>query len=186
MTDLNELLFANQRRMRLFNQTYVYAINLLHIILDLMPPFVRNFIFRIMLGKSGNNVFFDYAIYMKFPWLVEMGSDISVNRGVRFFPALKGRHKIIIGNDVYIAPNVGFFASGHDVRDLTKLVGGDIVVGDHVWIGADAIILPGVTIGPHTVIGAGSVVTRDIEGGVVAAGNPARVIRTVDKSAENE
>ena len=55
-----------------------------------------------------------------------------------------------------------------------------IVVGDNVWLGGGVVVLPGVTIGTDTVVGAGSVVTRDLPAGVVAVGNPARVIRTVE------
>jgi acetyltransferase-like isoleucine patch superfamily enzyme len=65
---------------------------------------------------------------------------VAINRGVQFFPAYHGNHHIRLGNDVYLAPNVCFFASGHDINDLTRLVGDDIVIGDHVWIGANAII----------------------------------------------
>lgn len=169
--------------MRILNQGYVYLLNIAHLVIELMPPFIRNRAFKALLGKTGKRVFFDYGIYVKFPWLVEMGSDISVNRGVQFFPALKGGHKIVLGNDVYIAPNVGFFASGHDVNDLSTLVGGGITVGDHVWIGANATILPGVRIGSNTIIGAGSVVTRDIPDGVIAAGNPARVLKQKEDGA---
>jgi acetyltransferase-like isoleucine patch superfamily enzyme len=72
-------------------------------------------------------------------------------------------------------------ASGwHDIHDLSQHVGGDIVVGDNVWIGAGAILLPGVTIGVNSIVGAGSVVTQDIPDNKIAVGNPARVIKDRD------
>jgi maltose O-acetyltransferase len=186
MGRLKQKIFENQVRMRMFNQAFVYAIHLLHGLLNLMPPFLRNFAFGRMLGRCGRQVFFDYGIYVKFPWLLEVGNDVAINRGVKFFPAFHGNHRIILGDDVYVAPNVGFFASGHDIEELSTLTGADIVVGSHVWIGANAIILPGVCIGSHCVIGAGSVVTRNIPAGSIAAGNPAKVIRqkAMDKAAE--
>jgi maltose O-acetyltransferase len=142
-----------------------------------MPPPIRNLGFRILLHRVGKHTFFDYNVYVKFPWLVEIGDHVSVNRGAQFFSGFKERYKVIVGNHVYIAPNVGFYAAGHDIYDLTQHVGGDIVVEDGVWIGACSIILPGVTIGENSVIGAGSVVTKSIPANSIAVGSPARVIK---------
>jgi acetyltransferase-like isoleucine patch superfamily enzyme len=186
MREIKEFLLTNQVRMRIFNQMFAYVIHLVQGFLNLMPPFIRNFGFRLMLGRCGKNVFFDYNIYLKFPWLIEAGNDVAINRGVQFFPAYHGNHHIRLGNDVYLAPNVCFFASGHDINDLTRLVGDDIVIGDHVWIGANTIVLPGVTIGESSVIGAGSVVTKSIPPNSIAVGNPARVIRTKEQWHEGE
>jgi maltose O-acetyltransferase len=130
-----------------------------------------------MLGKCGKNVFFDYKIYIKFPWLVEVGSNIAINRGVQFFPAYHGNHRIILGDDVYLAPNICFFASGHNTNDLTQLVGGDILIGNRVWIGANTTVLYGVSIGAGSVIGAGSIVTKDIPPNSIAVGCPACVVK---------
>ena len=87
--------------------------------------------------------------------------------------------KIIIGRNCYVAPNVGLITTNHDVYDVTKHVAGkDIVLGEKCWIGMNSMILPGVTLGPHTVVGAGSVVTHSFpQGNCVVAGNPAKVIR---------
>jgi maltose O-acetyltransferase len=178
MRQIKNFLLANQVRMRIFNQIFAYAIHLVQMIMNLMPPFIRNLGFRLMLNSCGKNVFFDYNIYIKYPWLVEAGNDVAINRGVQFFPAYHGGYHIRLGNDVYLAPNVCFFASGHDVNDLTRLKGNNIVINDHVWIGANAIVLPGITIGENSVVGAGSVVTKSIPPNSVAVGNPARVIRT--------
>jgi len=84
---------------------------------------------------------------------------------------------IAIGNDVTLGPRVQILA--HDAstkRHLGRTRIGKVVIGDKVFVGASSIILPGVTIGSDVIIGAGSVVTRDIPDGVVAAGNPARVV----------
>ena len=81
------------------------------------------------------------------------------------------------------APNVSVFTAGHPVhpaaRNTMYEYGISIAIGDNVWVGGNSVILPGVHIGSNTVIGAGSVVTKDIPDGVIAAGNPCRVIRKI-------
>lgn len=94
--------------------------------------------------------------------------------------------KIRIGKNCWVAQNVGFITANHDPTDPTKhLPGKDIRIGDDCWIGMNAIILPGVVLGNHTVVGAGSVVTKSFpEGHCVIAGNPAKVIRTLSLGDE--
>lgn len=177
MNKIKKTIYANQVRMRTLNQLYVYIIHLVQGFLNIMPPIIRNLCFKIIIRRCGNNVFFDYNVFIKFPWLIEAGNNVSINRGVQFFPSYHGNDRILLGNDVYLAPNVCFFASGHDTSDLSQLVGGSIIIGDHVWIGANTIILPGIEIGADCVIGAGSVVTKNIPANSIAAGNPAKIIK---------
>jgi maltose O-acetyltransferase len=91
---------------------------------------------------------------------------------------------ITIGDDVQIGPNVQLLTPTHPLDPDLRRAGWEaaepISVGDNVWLGGGAIVLPGVTIGADTVVGAGAVVSRDLPSGVVAVGNPARVIRAVD------
>lgn len=181
LNSLKKLVLSNQTIMRICNQWFVYFIHLYQGTLNLMPPFIRNFGFKISLGKCGKRVFFDYNVYIKYPWMLHIGNNVAINRGVQFFPGFHGGYKVIIGNDVYLAPNVCFFASGHDLNDLTRLVGADIQVGDSVWIGANVTILPGVSIDDGSVIGAGSIVTTDIPANSLACGVPAKVIRDIKK-----
>jgi maltose O-acetyltransferase len=90
---------------------------------------------------------------------------------------------ITIGDDVQIGPNVALLTPTHPIDPDQRRAGWEaaqpITIGDNVWLGGGAIVLPGVTIGSDTVVGAGAVVSRDLRPGVVAVGNPARVIRTV-------
>ena len=90
---------------------------------------------------------------------------------------------ITIGDDVQIGPGVQLLTATHPVEPgprREKWEGsGPIDIGDDVWLGGGVIVLPGVTIGADTVVGAGSVVTRDLPAGVVAVGNPARVVREI-------
>lgn len=92
--------------------------------------------------------------------------------------------RIILGKGCYVAPNVGIITTNHDLYDLNKHVEGkEIVIGDYCWLGMNSVILPGVNLGSHTVVGAGSVVTRSFpEGYCVVGGNPARVIKKLDPS----
>ncbi len=86
--------------------------------------------------------------------------------------------KIIIGKDVHIAANVGIITENHDPENPENhLPGKDVVIGDHCWIGMNAMILPGVHLGEYTTVGAGAVVTHSFEGRCIVAGNPARIIR---------
>ncbi len=88
---------------------------------------------------------------------------------------------ITIGDHVQIGPNVQLLTPTHPLDPATRRAGWEaaepIVIGDNVWLGGGAIVLPGVTVGDDTVVGAGAVVTRDLPAGVLAVGNPARVIR---------
>eukprot|EP01113_Clastostelium_recurvatum_P021509 TRINITY_DN2548_c0_g1_i1.p1 TRINITY_DN2548_c0_g1~~TRINITY_DN2548_c0_g1_i1.p1 ORF type:complete len:212 (-),score=34.35 TRINITY_DN2548_c0_g1_i1:126-686(-) len=96
---------------------------------------------------------------------------------------------VTFGDNIMIAPNVTIATAGHPIDPQTRISGWEfakpITIGDRVWIGANVTILPGVTIGADTVIGAGSVVTKDIPARVVAVGNPCRVLREI-KEGENK
>jgi maltose O-acetyltransferase len=89
---------------------------------------------------------------------------------------------ITIGDDVQIGPNVQLLTPTHpmdpDLRRAKWEAAEPITLADNVWLGGGVIVLPGVTVGANTVVGAGAVVTRDLPGDVVAVGNPARIIRT--------
>ena len=92
---------------------------------------------------------------------------------------------VAIGRNALFGPGVHVYAASHPMsvagRQSGLEFGKPVSIGDDVWVGGGAIVCPGVTIGSGAVIGAGSVVTRDIPPGVFAAGNPCRVIRTVDR-----
>jgi acetyltransferase-like isoleucine patch superfamily enzyme len=105
---------------------------------------------------------------------IALGDRSVINHGC----LLDGRrHPILIGRDVSIGPEAAILTLGHDPRSPHFADhGGPVAIGDHVWIGFRAIVLPGVTIGEGAVIGAGAVVSRDVEPFTIVAGNPARRI----------
>ncbi|WP_419174973.1 DapH/DapD/GlmU-related protein [Desulfosediminicola sp.] len=177
MESFKDCIYKDQSRMRFVNQMFTYILFWFQFVLDFMPPFIRNVIYKHMVKKCGEKVVFDYNIFIKFPWLVEIGSNVSINRGGQFFPAYKSGNMIKIGNDVYLGPNVCFFASGHDVANFKIPTGGDIIVGKNVWLGGNTTVLPGVIIGDNCVVGAGSVVSKSIPSNSIAVGVPARVIK---------
>lgn len=94
-----------------------------------------------------------------------------------YFQGLGG--KVVIGKGSMIAPGCGFITANHDpARIREHLPGGDIILGEQCWVGMNAVLLPGVVLGPHTIVGAGAVVTKSFpEGYCVVAGNPARKIK---------
>ena len=125
------------------------------------------------------------------PLNVCYGSNVFIGDGfyANFNLTLVDDYKITIGNSVLIAPNVTISVTGHPVHPELRAQGEmfalPVSIEDNVWIGSGAIICPGVTIGKNSVIGAGSIVTRDIPPNVVAVGNPCRVLREItDKDKE--
>lgn len=90
---------------------------------------------------------------------------------------------VTIGKNVFIGPRVSIFTACHPISSGVRNTGlqyaRPVKIGDNVWIGGNVVINPGVTIGDHVVIGSGSVITKDIEEGVIAAGNPCRVMRRI-------
>ena len=131
-----------------------------------------------LLGTSDNAV-------INPPFYCDYGSHIHV--GKNFFAnyncTIIDVAKVIIGDNCQMAPNVAIYTAGHpvhpDTRNTAYEYGKEVRIGDNVWIGGNTVICPGVTIGDCCVIGAGSVVTKDIPSWTIAAGNPCRVIRKI-------
>ena len=95
---------------------------------------------------------------------------------------------IYVGDNTMIGPNVTLASAGHPVCPALRKKGYQynlpVKIGKNCWLGAGVIVLPGVTIGDNTVVGAGSVVTKDLPGGVVAVGNPCRILREISEKDE--
>ncbi|GAA0797953.1 sugar O-acetyltransferase [Faecalicatena orotica] len=119
------------------------------------------------------------------PFYCDYGSHIKV--GKNFFAnyncSIIDVAPVTIGDNCQLAPNVAIYTAGHPLHPVSRNsmyeYGIEVTIGDNVWIGGNTVILPGVHIGSNTVIGAGSVVTKDIPDWSLAAGNPCRVIRKI-------
>lgn len=157
----------------------------------LLAGSVLSFAYNHLLGRLPSRKI--RMTYLK-TYLAEVGVGTSVQMGCQFLNGRKvhlgdrnvinfgclfdGRHyQIRTGCDVSIGPEASILTLGHDPQSLEfSDKGGDVIIGDRVWIAYRAIILPGVTIGEGAVVGAGSVVTKDVEPYTIVAGNPARVV----------
>ncbi|MCV2356881.1 sugar O-acetyltransferase [Paucibacter sp. B2R-40] len=121
--------------------------------------------------------------YITPPFFCDYGRNIELGKGVyfNFNCVLLDCAKISIGDHVLFGPAVQIYTASHPMDAAERRSGLEfakpIAIGNDVWLGGGVVVCPGVTIGAGTVIGAGSVVLRDIPAGVLAAGNPCRVIR---------
>lgn len=131
-----------------------------------------------LLGKS-DGAFINPPFYCDYGFHIEVGKNFFANYNCMILDVAK----VVIGDNCQMAPNVAIYTAGHpvhpDARNTAYEYGIEVTVGDNVWIGGNTVICPGVHIGSNTVIGAGSVVTRDIPDWVIAAGNPCRVLRPI-------
>ena len=143
-------------------------------------------IIRQILGKAGKNICVQPSFWCDYGSHITVGDNFYVNHNCVMLDVAP----ITFGDNVFIAPNCGFYTAGHPlnrrVRNQGLEFGHPITVGNDVWIGGNCTILPGVTIGDNVVIGAGSVVAKDIPSGVVAVGNPCRPIRTMEEACARE
>lgn len=133
-----------------------------------------------MFAEAGEGIYVEPPLHANWAGRhVHLGCRVYAN----FNLTLVDDGEIFIGDDTMIGPNVTIATAGHpilpEIRKEQYQFNIPVHIGKNVWIGAGAVILPGVTIGDDTVIGAGSVVTKDIPPGVVAAGNPCRILREI-------
>ncbi len=148
-------------------------------------------ILKQLLGAIGTNVSVGTPFVCDYGRNIYIGSNVSVNMNCTFIDC----NKITIGDHVLIAPNMQLYTATHPVSLSQRLTPDwnpetgeyfcrtyalPIKIGNGCWLGGGVVVLPGVTIGDGSVIGAGSVVTKDIPPHVLAAGNPCRVMRSLD------
>ncbi len=132
-----------------------------------------------ILGKVGKNAYIEPPFRCDYGSNIEIGDDFYANYNCIVLDVAK----VTIGNNVMLAPNVAIYTAGHPIHPDSRKSGYEygipITIGNNVWIGGNVVVNPGVNIGNNAVIGAGSVVTRDIPDNAIAVGNPCRVVRYV-------
>lgn len=137
-----------------------------------------------LLGKVGENCTVEQPLFCTYGYNTTLGDNCFINVNCR----LMDSGKITIGNNVFIAPNVSLITEKHAMDVKQRLQGLEytypVTIEDNVWLCTGVIVLPGVTIGANSVIGAGSVVTKDIPANSLAVGNPCKVIREITENNE--
>ena len=164
-----ELAAARQRARRLMRRLNGDA--------GVLPPMEREALLRELFGSAGKSPFVEPNFRCDYGFNIFVGDNFYAN----FDCILLDICPITIGNNVLLGPRVGIFTASHpldaQVRATSLECGQPITIGDDVWLGGGVIVNPGVTIGSGTIVGSGSVVTHDLPGGVIAVGNPCKVLR---------
>lgn len=132
-----------------------------------------------LLGACGPGAYVEPPLFVDYGEHVHLGARAYLNTGC----VLLDCNRIELGDDVFFGPAVHVYTATHPVDPEERIRGPELAlpvrIGARVWVGGASVILPGVTIGEGSTIGAGSVVTRDVPARCVAAGNPCRVMRTL-------
>jgi len=122
----------------------------------------------------------EQPFYCDYGYNIEIGENFYSNHNLVILDGAP----VTFGDNVFIGPNCGFYSAGHAINAKERSEGLEftkpITIGNNVWLGGNVVVMPGVTIGDSSIIGAGSVVTKDIPSGVIAVGNPCKVLREID------
>ena len=165
--DLFKRRIETKKLFRMYNKTDDEEVNL------------RNDIMKKLFKKVGKNVWIEPDFRCEFGKNIIIEDDVYINFGCIILDCAE----VIIGSHTLIGPNVGLYPVNHSVDAEERINGGcigkPINIGKNVWLGGDVKVLAGVSIGDNTIIGTGSIVTRDIPSNVIAVGNPCKVIREI-------
>ncbi len=140
---------------------------------------LRSKLYTLLMARTGNNIFIFSPFHCSSPEGIQIGHDVNMSQNC----SIGGEGGVKIGNFVMIGANTLILSSNHGFAKANipmvrqKPQAAPITIADDVWIGANVVVLPGVTIGQGAIVGAGSIVTKDIPSYAMVAGNPAKLIR---------
>ena len=141
----------------------------------------REQLIKDIISDIGNNFLIEQPFHCDFGYNIHIGKNFYSNYNL----VILDEASVTIGDYVFIAPDCGIYTAGHPINARQRNEGLEyakpVSIGNHVWIGGGVKIMPGITIGNNVVVGGGSVVTKNIPDGVVAAGNPCKVIRKISE-----
>lgn len=147
---------------------------------------LRNKIMKQLFKNVGENVWVEPDFRCEFGKNITIGDDVYINFGCIILDC----SEVTIGSNTLLGPNIGLYAANHSTDATERINGGcygkPIHIGNNVWLGGDVKVLQGVTIGDNTIIGAGSIVTKDIPDNVIAVGNPCKVIRKITEEDKTD
>ena len=147
---------------------------------------LRNKIMKQLFKNVGENVWIEPDFRCEFGKNITIGDNVYINFGCIILDC----SEVTIGSHTLLGPNIGLYAANHSTDATERINGGcygkSIHIGNNVWLGGDVKVLHGVTIGDNTIIGAGSIVTKDIPDNVIAVGNPCKVIRKITEEDKTD
>jgi maltose O-acetyltransferase len=133
--------------------------------------------FKTAFKYCGEHTFIQFPVRIEGREHITLGSNVSINAFVHMW----GHGKITIGNDCLIASHASINSVTHDTNAILyrdTVIEKEVIIGNNVWIGSHAVILPGIKIGDNAIVGAGAVVTKDVPPGATVAGVPAKIIKS--------
>lgn len=173
-----ELYFANDPELvadRMFARSQSQIIN------QAESAELRSQLLKETFGRTGKKIYMEPVINFDYGYNIFVGENFYANFNCTFLDV----STIEIGDNCMFAPNVQLYTATHPLHPVKRNSGLEyakpIKIGDNVWLGGGVIVTPGVTLGNNVVVGAGSVVTKSFPDNVVIAGNPARIIKTVEE-----
>lgn len=144
---------------------------------DVRDSDIKKAILEQLFGKKIDILEIEPNFYCDYGFNISLGKNFYANHNLVILDA----NKVEFGDNVFIGPNCGFYTAGHPLDYVSRNKGLEyakpIKIGNNVWIGGNVCVLPGVTIGDNVVIGAGSVVRKDIPANCLVAGNPGKIIK---------
>ena len=178
---LNGKLYMPENDETLFNER-IKCKTLCHKYNNLSPDRIdeRKELIKQIIGKTQNKFWIEQPFCCDYGYNIEIGENFYSNHNLVILDCAK----VTFGDNVFIGPNCGFYTAEHPLDFETRNKGLEyakpITIGNNVWIGGRVVVVAGVTVGNNAVIGAGAVVTKDVPSNVVVAGNPARIIKTIE------